>query len=425
MDQRRLALRAAHSLTRLAIQYLLPLKWLRALKWLQAFKWLQARLSAWGSREAFLQVLVLAAVLGAMVWLVGNVQSNLERQNINSGFGFLSERAGFGINQTLIAYTEDDSFGRVVVVGLLNTLLVSGLGIFFATLLGFSLGVARLSRNWLISKIAMVYIEIFRNVPLLLQIMFWYFGVLRNLPSPRQALSVGDAMFMSNRGIVLPWLEAGAGAMWYGVALLGLAAGFFWLRRRTLKAKLTTGHSTRFWRPLLVLALALFGAAALMAGVPFALDVPQLKGFNFRGGLTVIPEFVALLLALSLYTAAFIAEIVRAGINSVNKGQREAAAALGLPERVALRLVVLPQALRVIIPPLTSQYLNLTKNSSLAVAIAYPDIVSVLAGTTLSQVGQALEIIFVTMMIYLSLSLLTSWAMNRYNQRMAFVGNNT
>jgi general L-amino acid transport system permease protein len=419
VDQRRLALRAAHSLTRLAIQNLLPLKWLRALKWLQA------RLSAWGSREAFLQVLVLAAVLGAMVWLVGNVQSNLERQNINSGFGFLSERAGFGINQTLIAYTEDDSFGRVVVVGLLNTLLVSGLGIFFATLLGFSLGVARLSRNWLISKIAMVYIEIFRNVPLLLQIMFWYFGVLRNLPSPRQALSVGDAMFMSNRGIVLPWLEAGAGAMWYGVALLGLAAGFFWLRRRTLKAKLTTGHSTRFWRPLLVLALALFGAAALMAGVPFALDVPQLKGFNFRGGLTVIPEFVALLLALSLYTAAFIAEIVRAGINSVNKGQREAAAALGLPERVALRLVVLPQALRVIIPPLTSQYLNLTKNSSLAVAIAYPDIVSVLAGTTLSQVGQALEIIFVTMMIYLSLSLLTSWAMNRYNQRMAFVGNNT
>jgi general L-amino acid transport system permease protein len=425
VDQRRLALRAAHSLTRLAIQNLLPLKWLRALKWLQAFKWLQARLSAWGSREAFLQVLVLAAVLGAMVWLVGNVQSNLERQNINSGFGFLSERAGFGINQTLIAFTEDDSFGRVVVVGLLNTLLVSGLGIFFATLLGFSLGVARLSRNWLISKIAMVYIEIFRNVPLLLQIMFWYFGVLRNLPSPRQALSVGDAMFMSNRGIVLPWLEAGAGAMWYGVALLGLAAGFFWLRRRTLKAKLTTGHSTRFWRPLLVLALALFGAAALMAGVPFALDVPQLKGFNFRGGLTVIPEFVALLLALSLYTAAFIAEIVRAGINSVNKGQREAAAALGLPERVALRLVVLPQALRVIIPPLTSQYLNLTKNSSLAVAIAYPDIVSVLAGTTLSQVGQALEIIFVTMMIYLSLSLLTSWAMNRYNQRMAFVGNNT
>ena len=372
-----------------------------------------------------MQVLVLAAVLGGMAWLVGNVQSNLERQNINSGFGFLSERAGFGINQTLIAYTEDDSFGRVLAVGLLNTLLVSALGIFFATLLGFSLGVARLSRNWLISKIAMVYIEIFRNVPLLLQIMFWYFGVLRNLPSPRQAVSIGDAIFMSNRGFVVPWLEASAGAFWYGLAALGLVIGGIWLRRRAANAQITTGQATRVWRPLLGLALALFGGAALMAGVPFALDVPHLKGFNFRGGLTVIPEFVALLLALSLYTAAFIAEIVRAGINSVSKGQREASAALGLPESVALRLVVIPQALRVIIPPLTSQYLNLTKNSSLAVAIAYPDIVSVLAGTTLSQVGQALEIIFITMMIYLSLSLLTSWAMNRYNQRMAFVGNNT
>jgi general L-amino acid transport system permease protein len=378
---------------------------------------------SWLNRDALLQAIVLLAVVAGMVWLVGNVQSNLERQNINSGFGFLSERAGFGINQTLIDYTEDDSFGRVVVVGLLNTLLVSVLGIFFATLLGFSLGVARLSRNWLISKIAMVYIEIFRNVPLLLQLMFWYFGVLRNLPSPRQALSIGEAMFVSNRGVVVPWLEAGAGAVWYGVAFAGVLAGGFWLRRRALKMKLNTGQASRVWRPLALLTLALFAVAALLAGVPFTLDVPYLKGFNFRGGLTVIPEFVALLLALSLYTAAFIAEIVRAGINAVDKGQREASAALGLPESLALRLVVIPQALRVIIPPLTSQYLNLTKNSSLAVAIAYPDIVSVLAGTTLSQVGQAVEIIFVTMMIYLSLSLLTSWAMNRYNQRMALVGN--
>lgn len=378
---------------------------------------------SWLNRDALLQAIVLLAVVAGMVWLVGNVQSNLERQNINSGFGFLSERAGFGINQTLIDYTEDDSFGRVVVVGLLNTLLVSVLGIVFATLLGFSLGVARLSRNWLISKIAMVYIEIFRNVPLLLQIMFWYFGVLRNLPSPRQALSIGEAMFVSNRGVVVPWLEAGAGAMWYGVAFVGVLSGGFWLRRRALKMKLNTGQASRVWRPLALLTLALFAVAALLAGVPFTLDVPYLKGFNFRGGLTVIPEFVALLLALSLYTAAFIAEIVRAGINAVDKGQREASAALGLPESLALRLVVIPQALRVIIPPLTSQYLNLTKNSSLAVAIAYPDIVSVLAGTTLSQVGQAVEIIFVTMMIYLSLSLLTSWAMNRYNQRMALVGN--
>ena len=364
---------------------------------------------------------MLGALLLAMVWLVANVQSNLERQNINSGFGFLSERAGFGINQTLIDYTEDSSFGRVLTVGLLNTLLVSVLGVFFATVLGFSLGVARLSSNWLINKTAMVYVEIFRNVPLLLQIMFWYFGVLRNLPTPRQAVSFGDAIFLSNRGIVVPAIEAGSGAGWYAAALaIGLAA-FIWLRRPARLA-LADGAMMPIWRPLLMVTVASFGVAALLAGVPFSLDVPALKGFNFRGGITVIPEFVALLLALSLYTAAFIAEIVRAGIQSVSKGQREAAAALGLPDKTALSLVVIPQALRVIIPPLTSQYLNLTKNSSLAVAIAYPDIVSVFAGTTLTQVGQAVEIIFITMMIYLSLSLLTSYAMNRYNARIALVG---
>jgi general L-amino acid transport system permease protein len=368
-----------------------------------------------------MQAAVLGALLLAMVWLVANVQSNLERQNINSGFGFLSERAGFGINQTLIDYTEDSSFGRVSTVGLLNTLLVSVLGVFFATVLGFALGVARLSSNWLINKNAMVYVEIFRNVPLLLQIMFWYFGVLRNLPTPRQAVSFGDAMFLSNRGVVVPAIEAGSGAGWYAAALaIGLAA-FIWLRRRARLA-LADGTMIPIWRPLLMVTFASFGVAALLAGVPFSLDVPALKGFNFRGGITVIPEFVALLLALSLYTAAFIAEIVRAGIQSVSKGQREAAAALGLPDKTALSLVVIPQALRVIIPPLTSQYLNLTKNSSLAVAIAYPDIVSVFAGTTLTQVGQAVEIIFITMMIYLSLSLLTSYAMNRYNARIALVG---
>jgi general L-amino acid transport system permease protein len=372
-------------------------------------------------RDVLLQAAVLGAVLLAMVWLVANVQSNLERQNINSGFGFLSERAGFGINQTLIDYTEDSSFARVLTVGLLNTLLVSVLGVFFATVLGFSLGVARLSSNWLINKTAMVYVEIFRNVPLLLQIMFWYFGVLRNLPTPRQAVSLGDAIFVSNRGIVVPAIEASSGACWYAAALaIGLAA-FIWLGRRSRFAQ-GDGTMMPIWRPLLMVTVASFGVAALLAGVPFSLDEPVLKGFNFRGGITVIPEFVALLLALSLYTAAFIAEIVRAGIQSVSKGQREAAAALGLPDKIALRLVVIPQALRVIIPPLTSQYLNLTKNSSLAVAIAYPDIVSVFAGTTLTQVGQAVEIIFITMMIYLSLSLLTSYAMNRYNARITLVG---
>ena len=369
-----------------------------------------------------LQALVLGALVLAMVWLVANVQSNLERQNINSGFGFLSERAGFGINQTLIEYSEDSSFARVLTVGLLNTLLVSVLGIILATVLGFVLGVARLSSNWLVNKTAMVYVEIFRNVPLLLQIMFWYFGVLRNLPNPRKAVSLGDAVFLSNRGIVVPALEMTAAAWWYGAALAVSATAYFWLRRRARLLRLADGTAQSIWRPVAMIALVSLAFAALLGGVPFSFDIPALKGFNFRGGITVIPEFVALLLALSLYTAAFIAEIVRAGIQSVSKGQREAAAALGLPDNTALRLVVIPQALRVIIPPLTSQYLNLTKNSSLAVAIAYPDIVSVFAGTTLTQVGQAVEIIFITMMIYLTLSLLTSFAMNRYNARIALVG---
>ena len=373
-------------------------------------------------RDVLLQALVLGALVLAMVWLVANVQSNLERQNINSGFSFLSERAGFGINQTLIDYSEDSSFARVLTVGLLNTLLVSVLGIGLATVLGFVLGVARLSSNWLVNKTAMVYVEIFRNVPLLLQIMFWYFGVLRNLPSPRKAVSLGDAVFLSNRGIVVPALEMTAAAWWYGAALAVSTTAYFWLRRRAKQARLADGAVISIWRPVAMIAMASLAFAALLGGVPVSFDIPALKGFNFRGGITVIPEFVALLLALSLYTAAFIAEIVRAGIQSVSKGQREAAAALGLPDNTALRLVVIPQALRVIIPPLTSQYLNLTKNSSLAVAIAYPDIVSVFAGTTLTQVGQAVEIIFITMMIYLTLSLLTSFAMNRYNARIALVG---
>ena len=373
-------------------------------------------------RDVLLQALVLGALVLAMVWLVANVQSNLERQNINSGFSFLSERAGFGINQTLIDYSEDSSFARVLTVGLLNTLLVSVLGIGLATVLGFVLGVARLSSNWLVNKTAMVYVEIFRNVPLLLQIMFWYFGVLRNLPSPRKAVSLGDAVFLSNRGIVVPALEMTATTWWYGAALAVTAVAYFWLRRRAQQARLADGAMQSIWRPVVMIALASLAFAAMLGGVPFSFDIPALKGFNFRGGITVTPEFVALLLALSLYTAAFIAEIVRAGIQSVSKGQREAAAALGLPDNTALRLVVIPQALRVIIPPLTSQYLNLTKNSSLAVAIAYPDIVSVFAGTTLTQVGQAVEIIFITMMIYLTLSLLTSFAMNRYNARIALVG---
>ena len=375
-------------------------------------------------RDALLQLVTLALVVAGIGWLIANVADNLDRQNIASGFGFLNERAGFGISQTLIDYDEDDSYRQVLIIGLLNTLLVSVLGIIFASVLGFLLGVGRLSRNWLISKIAMVYIEIFRNVPLLLQIMFWYFGVLRNLPSPRQAINIGDVMFLSNRGFALPSVSFMDGAGFYGLALLAIIVTAIGLRRRARKLFLATGQIVAFWKPLGIVSVTALLLAGAVAGLPFAADIPSLRGFNFRGGMSVIPEFVALLLALSLYTAAFIAEIVRAGIMSVDQGQREAAAALGLSHNRALSLVVIPQSLRVIIPPLTSQYLNLTKNSSLAVAIAYPDIVSVFAGTTLTQVGQAIEIIFITMMVYLILSLLTSWAMNRYNARIALVGQN-
>lgn len=375
-----------------------------------------------GQRDVLAQIAVAVALFLAVYWLIDNVVSNLERQNVASGFGFFNERAGFGINQTLINYSEDSSYGRVLMVGLLNTLLVSVIGIALASLLGFFIGIGRLSQNWLINRLALVYIEIFRNVPLLLQIMFWYFGVLRNLPSPRNSFTAGDVVFFNNRGLILPGIEAGPGAIWYGLALLAGIAAVFWFKRRAKQARFVAGEILPVWRPVaLVLVVALM-MAFLLAGVPFSLEIPVLRGFNFRGGISVIPEFVALVLALSLYTASFIAEIVRAGIQSVDKGQREAAAALGLSNTQALNLVLVPQALRVIIPPLTSQYLNLTKNSSLAVAIAYPDIVSVFAGTTLTQVGQAVEIILVTMLIYLSLSLLTSFIMNWYNARVALAG---
>ncbi len=368
------------------------------------------------------QILVALVLFMAVYWLVGNVISNLERQNIASGFGFFNERAGFGINQTLIDYDEDNNYGRVLAVGLLNTLLVSVLGIAAASFLGFFIGIGRLSQNWLISKMAMVYIEIFRNVPLLLQIMFWYFGVLRNLPVPRQSLSLGEFIFLNNRGFMLPAIQAGEGSLWYLLAVIVSLGAFFWLKRRARQMLMATGSIATVWRPTGTLFLLALLTAYLIAGVPFQFDIPVLRGFNFRGGISIIPEFVALLLALSLYTASFIAEIVRAGIESVDRGQREAAAAIGLTGPQALNLVIVPQALRVIIPPLTSQYLNLTKNSSLAVAIAYPDIVSVFAGTTLTQVGQAVEIILVTMLIYLSLSLVTSLVMNWYNARIALVG---
>ncbi|HHG3079136.1 TPA: amino acid ABC transporter permease, partial [Vibrio parahaemolyticus] len=316
---------------------------------------------------------------------------------------------------------ETYSYGRTFIVGLLNTALVSVLGIILATAIGFTMGVARLSTNWLVSRLAAVYIETFRNIPLLLQIFFWYFAVLQALPSARQSLSLGEAIFLNVRGLYFPApvFNEGSGVV-IAAFVIGLIATIsisIWARNK----QRLTGQQTPMGRIGLGLLVGLPLLVCFVSGMPISLEYPELKGFNFKGGISIIPELAALLLALSVYTAAFIAEIVRSGINAVSHGQTEAAMSLGLPRAKTLKLVVIPQALRIIIPPLTSQYLNLTKNSSLAMAIGYPDLVSVFAGTTLNQTGQAIEIIAMTMGVYLTLSLLTSALMNLYNRKVALV----
>lgn len=369
-------------------------------------------------RNALYQAILLAAVVWLGYELVMNARANLRA---HTGFGFLGETAGFSVSQSLIPYQESDTYARVLLVGLLNTLLVSALGIAFATVIGVLIGVARLSSNWLVARLAGGYVEAIRNLPLLFQILFWYLAVLGALPPPRQSISVGGEVFLSNRGLIIPRpsvAEDGWGVFaTFAIAVMIAVALRAWARRRQQQ----TGR--RFpvvWTSLAVI-VGVAAAAIAAFGVPLALERPELRGFNFVGGIRIIPEFVALLVALSTYTAAFIAEIVRAGILAVPRGQTEAASSLGLRRGATLRLIVIPQALRLIIPPLTSQYLNLTKNSSLAYAIGYPDLVAVFAGTTLNQTGQAIEILAVTMGIYLVLSLLTSAFMNWYNARMAIV----
>ncbi|GAB7220141.1 amino acid ABC transporter permease [Vibrio comitans] len=364
------------------------------------------------------------AILG-LVWffytIVNNALSNLDARGIATGFDFLSKEAGFGIGLHLVEYDETYSYGRTFIVGLLNTALVAVLGIFFATILGFIMGVARLSSNWLVSRLAAVYIEVFRNIPLLLQIFFWYFAVLQALPSPRQSLSLGEAIFLNVRGLFMPGpvFNEGSGIVIAALVIAIIASIFIGVWAKN-KQKLT-GQQTPVGRISVALIIVLPLIAYFIAGMPISAEYPELKGFNFKGGISIIPELAALTLALSIYTASFIAEIVRSGINAVSHGQTEAAMSLGLPRTRTLRLVVIPQALRIIIPPLTSQYLNLTKNSSLAMAIGYPDLVSVFAGTTLNQTGQAIEIIAMTMGVYLTLSLLTSLIMNIYNKKVALV----
>lgn len=377
-------------------------------------------------RSIFFQLLVVAAVAAFGWYLFRNTSANLERQGIASGFGFWNSTAGFGIIDTWIEYSEESTYGRVFWVGLLNTLTVSILGIILATIVGFTIGVARLSSNWLISRMATVYIETLRNIPLLLQILFWYGLILKGFPVIRNSFNFSDIIFLNNRGLYTPKpiFEPGTWMMLLGFAIA--IVGIIWLSRWSHRRQNETGEQF----PVVLTSLGmLFGLPALglilasiaYGGVPISFDYPALKGFNFKGGSELIPELVALLLALSAYTAAFIAEIVRAGIMAVSHGQTEAAHALGLRNGPTLRLVVIPQALRVIIPPLTSQYLNLTKNSSLAAAIAYPELVSVFAGTVLNQTGQAVEVIGITMALYLGLSLSISAFMNWYNKKMALV----
>ena len=365
-----------------------------------------------------LQILFVAALVWIGYEIVANARANLQAQRITSGFGFLNNTAGFDVSQSLIPYSGSDTYTRVFLVGLLNTLLVSIIGIFFATVIGFLVALGRLSPNWLLSRISGGYVELVRNLPPLFQILFWYLAVLSALPNPRQSISLFGSFFLSNRGLVVPKPIAHGGLEPFALAILVAIVASLLLQRYARRQLFESGRLVKIWPYVVGLLIGLPLLTALLFGAPVTFEIPELKGFNFSGGARIIPEFVALTVALSTYTAAFIAEIVRAGIQSVHKGQMEAGSSLGLQRGSVLRLIVVPQAMRVILPPLTNQYLNLTKNSSLAVAIGYPDLFSVFAGTTLSQTGQAIEIIAITMGVYLLISLVTSAIMSFYGWRL-------
>lgn len=368
-------------------------------------------------RALLVQGILLLALGAFIAMVVSNTLANLEARGITTGFGFLQDRAGFSIPQTLIAYSGDSTYARTFVVGLLNTLLVSAMGIVAATLIGFAVGIARLSPNWLLARLATAYVEIFRNIPLLVQILFWYFAVLQALPSPRDSHSLFEAIFLNVRGVVLPAPEALPGFAATPWALLVAVIATAVLVRYARRRQARTGQALPVFRLGALLLIGLPALTFIATGMPLEWSIPSLAGFNFQGGVTILPELMALWLALSIYTASFIAEIVRSGIQSVPQGQVEAARALSLPGGIVLRKVVIPQAMRVIVPQLTSQHLNLIKNSSLATAIGYPDLVAVFSGTALNQTGQAIEIVAMTMAVYLLINLLVSALMNLYNAR--------
>jgi len=371
-------------------------------------------------RAIVFQVAALLLVVFVSYYLFSNTQANLERQSIATGFGFLETEAGFEIGESIVEYSAADSYADALLVGALNTLKVSFIGVIFTTIIGTIIGIARLSTNWLVSRMAAGYIELMQNIPILLQLFFWYAIFYESFPSPRQALNPFDGVFLCNRGLIFGVPETHTAHAAMGLAfVIALTVGWG-LNRWGHQRQERTGQIFPSVRVTLGLCVLLPVLAWAVFGMPTAMDIPELRGFNFKGGITVSPEFSALLLGLVLYTSAFVAEIVRAGIQSVGRGQIEAAMAVGLQPGQVLHLVVLPQALRVIIPPLTNQMLSLTKNSSLAIAIGYADFVAV-TNTTINQTGQAIEGVALIMLVYLFFSLSTSLFMNWYNKKMALV----
>ena len=367
----------------------------------------------------FWQLLVVGIAIAVVGWLWSNALHNLSVRRIATGFAFLGREAGMPIADSWIAYSPKDPYARAFLVGIINTLRVAVIGIVLATVLGTLVGIARLSSNWLLSRLSAVYVELLRDIPLLLQLLFWYV-LMQGLPAARAAWKPIDGVFLSNRGLVLPSVpieEANLGVI--GATALGLVALYF-IRRRLVAQQVADGRTRHIWPYALALLIGLPALLSWILGASWTITMPELRGFNFVGGLTLAPEYFALLIALVTYTSAFIAEIVRSGIQAVDKGQWDAAKALGLRRSFMLRHIVLPQALRVIIPPMTSQYLNLAKNSSLAVAVGYQDIVSI-ANTTLNQTGQAIEAIALIMLVFLTISLSISLFMNWYNARIALV----
>jgi len=369
----------------------------------------------------FQAIALLAIVLLAYI-AIDNLFINIEARSIHTGFSFLDNRAGFDINESIIYYTPESSNLRVFYVGLLNTIVVAIVGIFFATIIGLLIGIARLSNNYLISKLAGGYIELFRNIPILLQILFWYNLSLIIFPHPRKSFEFFDAIFINRRGFYVPKPIAEDGFLFVVVALIIAIIGVIAMKKHFKKKHEKTGIYTSTFLYSTLLIIGLPALVYFIMGAPLHLDYPALKGFNFKGGMVFSPEFTALAFALSVYTATYIAEAIRSGIEAVDKGQKEAAAAIGLTQVQSLKLVVLPQALRVAIPPTINQYLNLTKNSSLATAIGYPELMSAFGGTVLNQVGQAVEILGMTMLVYLVISLIISLVLNLVNKKMSIKG---